>query len=262
MPELPDVEILKKYFDKHCLGLKISKVQVLEKRILRDTTAEKIKSRLEGRTFVKSRRHGKHLFVEIGNGSLSYIGLHFGMDGGLEFLKQEDPPPEYTRIIFRFDGNYLAYTSRRMLGGVRAIKGPEDFVGQRQLGPDALGPDFSRDYFLKAIAGRKTSIKAALMDQQIVAGIGNVYSDEILYQAGILPDTGAGLLDEEQLTKLYGKILDVLKTAVKYDADARRFPPRSLLRHRHRNGNCPCGGKVASTRVAGRTSFFCPACQK
>jgi len=262
MPELPDVEILKKYLDRHCLGLKISEVKVLERRILRGTAEGKIKSMLEGRSFVKSRRHGKHLFVEIGNGSLSYIDLHFGMDGGLAFFGKEDPPPEYTRIIFRFGDNYLAYTSRRMLGGIRAITSPEDFIEQKQLGPDALSPAFTREYFLNVIAGKKTSIKAALMDQQIVAGIGNVYSDEILYQAGILPDTRAGLLDKKQSQDLYEKIEHVLKTAVRYDADGESFPRYFLLRHRHKSGNCPCGGKVTSSKVAGRTSYFCPACQK
>lgn len=262
MPELPDVEILKKYFDQHCLGLKISAVQVLEKRILRDASAGKIKSLLEGRSFVRSGRHGKHLFVEIGNGGPSYIGIHFGMDGDLAFLKKEEPPPDYTRILFQFDGKYLAYTSRRMLGGIRVIRSPEDFIQQRQLGPDALSPAFSPEYFLKAIAGKKTSIKAALMDQQVVAGIGNVYSDEILYQAGILPDTRCDLLNEKQSRDLYNKILGVLRTAVRHDADARRFPPRFLLKHRHRNGDCPCGGKVATSKVAGRTSYFCPICQK
>jgi formamidopyrimidine-DNA glycosylase len=262
MPELPDVEILKKYFDRHCLGLKISEVQVLEKRILRDTTPGKIKSTLEGRYFVKSRRHGKHLFVEIRNGDKSYLDVHFGMDGGLAFLENEESPPKYARIIFRFDGNYLAYISRRMLGGIRAITSPEDVVGQKQLGPDALSPAFSREYFLKTIAGKKTSIKAVLMDQQVVAGIGNVYSDEILYQAGILPGTRTDLLKEKQSQDLYEKMLTVLKTAVKHDADAQRFPSHFLLRHRHKNGNCPCGGKVSTSKVAGRTSYFCAACQK
>jgi formamidopyrimidine-DNA glycosylase len=261
MPELPDVEILKKYFDKHCLGLRIAVVQVLEKRILRETTAGKIKSLLEGGSFVKSSRYGKHLFIEIGNGGLSYIDLHFGMDGGLDFRKKDEPPPEYTRIIFSFGNNYLAYISRRMLGGIRAIASPEDFLAKKKLGPDALSPAFSRDYFFKALAGKKTSIKAALMDQQVVAGIGNIYSDEVLYQAGIMPDTPAGLLDKEQLKKIYAKIIDVLGTAVKYEADGRRFPPRFLLRHRHKNGDCPCGGKISTAKLGGRTAYFCPACQ-
>lgn len=276
MPELPDVEILKKYFDRHCIGKKISEVRVLERRILRDTSAEKIKSLLEGRSFVKSRRYGKHLFVEIGEnktprdrrsrsgrqGRTGCIDIHFGMDGGFNFRKKDEPPPEYTRIKFSFENDYLAYTSRRMLGGIRAITSPEDFILHKQLGPDALSPDFSREYFLKAIAGKKTSIKAVLMDQQVVAGIGNVYSDEILYQAGILPGTRAGLLKVKQSQDLYEKILTVLKTALRHDADAQRFPSRFLLRHRHKNGDCPCGGKVSTSKVAGRTSYFCPTCQK
>ncbi len=184
------------------------------------------------------------------------------MDGGLAFRKKWEEIPEYSRIIFRFDGDYLAYTSRRMLGGIRAIWSPEDVIQDKRLGPDALSRDFSSAYFLKAIAGKKTSIKAALMDQQIVAGIGNVYSDEILYQAGLMPDTPVGLLDQKQAQDLYKKILTVLKTAVKYDADAQRFPPHFLLRHRHKNGDCPCGGKVMTSKVAGRNSYFCPACQK
>jgi len=147
-------------------------------------------------------------------------------------------------------------------GVIRAITSPEDFVGQKQLGPDALSPAFSREYFLKAIAGKKTSIKAVLMDQQVVAGIGNVYSDEILYQAGILPGTRTDLLKDKQSQDLHEKILTVLKTAVNHDADAQRFPAHFLLRHRHKNGDCPCGGKVSTSKVAGRTSYFCAACQK
>lgn len=276
MPELPDVEVLKKYFDRHCLGQRVSRLQVLEKRILRDTPAGQIKSMLEGRSFVKSRRHGKHLFVEIGNGTEGenprsrsgqkdrpgYIDIHFGMDGGLAFLRDEGPAPEYARIIFRFNGSCLAYMSRRMLGGIRAITSPEEYIERRRLGPDALSSGFSRGYFLNAIAGKKTSIKAVLMDQEIVAGIGNIYSDEILYQAGILPGTRASRLNEKQVFDLHGKMLDVLKTAVRYGADARRLPGRFLLRHRHKGGNCPCGGEIASSKIAGRTAYFCPSCQR
>ena len=186
MPELPDVEIFKRVLARSALRKTIERVVVNDKRILGKLAAQTFISRLQGARLVAARRYGKHLLASIDRGG--WLTLHFGMTGALHFVPKPDQEPPFTRVRLDFanDGS-LAYTNKRMIGRVGLIENPADFIADEKLGPDALDPRLDLSAFKAAVLGSKRDVKSVLMDQQIIAGIGNIYSDEILFQARINP---------------------------------------------------------------------------
>ncbi len=259
MPELPDVEVFKQYLDSTSLHQKIGSVEVRNKMILGEVSANKLRKTLEGRELESTRRHGKHLFVQLDNDD--WLMLHFGMTGWLKYFKDPKDEPSHARLLITFQNGYhLAFDCQRMLGKVDLIEDPEGFIEKRKLGPDLLDLDFPS--FRKLLGGRRGAIKSALMNQRIVAGVGNIYSDEILFQARIHPGTGVAGLDEEGLKKLFEETRRVLRTAIENQADPDKLPGSFLLPHRREGEKCPRGnGRIERIKAAGRTAYFCPACQ-
>ena len=259
MPELPDVEILKQYIDSTSLYHTIEKVMVRNPKILRNVTAQALRETLTARKFQTTRRHGKYLLVHLDDGP--WLTLHFGMTGRLEYFKDMHKDPPYDRLLISFaNGFHLAYVCQRMLGEVGLAEDAKSFVREKNLGPDALDLNFPA--FKKILEGRMGAIKSTLMNQQHIAGIGNVYSDEILFQAGLHPDTRANRLDEEMLQKLFRGMRIVLQTAIVNQADPDRLPRSYLLLQRHRDGKCPCcEGELKRIKISGRTAYYCPKCQ-
>ncbi len=266
MPELPDVELFKRRLDAHALNRTIRAVVVSDARILGDLPPEALVRRLEGRRFEASRRHGKHLLVRLYGGG--WLTLHFGMTGSLEVFDRMADDPPYDRLRFDFaGGGHLAYLSRRLLGRIGLADDAAAFVAAENLGPDALDPAFDQAAFAAALAGSRRTAKAALMDQAVVAGVGNIYSDEILFQAGIHPATRLDALDEGRLADLFGQLKRVLETAVAEGAGSEqyldRLPKGSLLPQRRKDGHCPrCGAGLHTLKASGRTAYFCPRCQE
>jgi formamidopyrimidine-DNA glycosylase len=265
MPELPDVELYKRHLDAHALHRRIADVAVNDARILGDLPAKAFVARLEGNRFEGSRRHGKHLLVELAQGG--WLTLHFGMTGTLQSFERLADDPPYDRVRFDFaDGGHLAYVNRRMLGRVGLADDADGFVAAEQLGPDALDPGFDLGALAAALAKRRRDVKAVLIDQALIAGIGNIYADEILFQARIHPKTAAASLSARRRAVLFEQIKAVLKTAIGAGAGAEqlldRLPEGYLLRQRERGGACPrCGRPIATLKSGGRTSYFCPRCQ-
>ncbi|MGH6942955.1 MAG: Fpg/Nei family DNA glycosylase, partial [Geminicoccaceae bacterium] len=181
MPELPDVEIYKRHLDQTSLGRRIERVAVNDARILGKLAARTFAARLEGNRFEDTRRHGKHLLVRLAR--KGWLTLHFGMTGTLRFFEEEADDPKYDRVRFDFEDGHLAYVNRRMLGRVGLADDAGAFIRAQDLGPDALDPAFDRKALERALAGRRRDLKTLLMDQAVVAGIGNIYADEILFQA-------------------------------------------------------------------------------
>jgi formamidopyrimidine-DNA glycosylase len=265
MPELPEVETFKRLLDATCLGRTVAQVAVGDARILGGMSAPELAGRLKGARIDSSRRHGKHLLVGLGRKGC--LALHFGMNGGLQHFTnpEEDPPYDRVRLDFA-DGHHLAYTNPRLLGRVELAADADAFVTAQGLGPDALDPRFDLADFKRALGGRKRDVKSVLMDQTVMAGIGNIYSDEILFQARIHPRTGTDQLDAEALNHLFREMRRVLETAIDCGAGAEESPERLpagfLLRQRRKGGRCPrCGQEIATVKFGGRTSYYCPACQ-
>src|SRR5215217_3969875 len=196
MPELPDVEVFKRYLNAISLHQKIESVEVRNSKILGIVSASKLQSTLKGRMFESTRRHGKNLFVELDDGG--WLLMHFGMTGRLKYFKDIDQDPPHDRLLISFENRYhLAFDCQRMLGKVDLIEDLEEFIGEKKLGPDLLELDYL--CFRERFEGRKGAVKSALMNQQVVAGVGNIYSDEILFQARVHPVTEVGRLDDAAL---------------------------------------------------------------
>src|SRR6056297_1959735 len=187
MPELPDVAVNQQYLESTALHQDLERVDVLDAAVLQQVSVQRLSSTLVGRQFASTTRHGKHLFVQVSD-CQEWLELHFGMTGKLKYYQQDKERPNFTRVLFYFSNSFqLAYISPRKLGHMALVDGPAQLIEHLHLGPDALDQAHSLDVFRPAIGSGHGSIKTALMSQEKLAGIGNVYSDEILYQAHIHP---------------------------------------------------------------------------
>lgn len=259
MPELPDVARFKQYADRTALHHRIEKAKAEAGKMLKDVSPSTLERRLRGHAFTQTRRHGKYLFLRLDDGS--WLCLHFGMTGELAYFDESEAPPDYTRLLLKFDNHHrLAYISRRKLGRIALADDPDEFAADRGLGPDALSVDARR--FRELAQGRTSTLKAWLMDQSLMAGIGNVYADEILFHAGILPRRKLDDLDKKDLDRLHRTMRRVLKTAVEKQADPEKMPKSWLLPRRRKGADCPrCKGRVEKSTVSSRSTYYCPACQ-
>jgi formamidopyrimidine-DNA glycosylase len=259
MPELPDLEVARKYVNATSLHQEISSVEVRDERILGDASADGVIDALTGRSFDSTRRHGKNLFVGLDDGG--WMLIHLGMTGRLWYFRDMDKDPPHDRFLISFRGGYhLALDDARMFGKVDLLEDPDEFIEDKKLGPDPLSLDAAS--FRERFEGRRGGIKAALMNQQVVAGIGNIYSDEILFQARLHPRTGLDRLDGEVLDEMHKQTLRVLKAAIERGASPQELPDSFLLSHRREGERCPRGnGEIQKLTAAGRTAYYCPACQ-
>ncbi len=263
MAELPDVATFKRYFDATALHQEIAGIEVREDQMLDGLTAAELERGLAGHAFAGTRRHGKYLFAlldEQGDGALV---LHFGMTGSLRTFKRADAMPEHARVLIRFANDYrLAVVSQRLLGGLALTDDPDAFIADRGLGPDALNDVTDEAALRRALAGHGGMLKPTLTNQAIVAGIGNLYVDEMLYQARLDPRMPADELDDEALGELFRAMRHVLETAVERDAEPAEFPSDWITRHREPGATCPrCGDEIERLEVSGRGTYWCPACQ-
>lgn len=234
------------------------------RRIIQGIPADVFELRLKGEKVRASARHGKHLFIVLRDAMLA---MHFGMNGSLQFGRGDEPEPTYTRLRLRFaGGDCLAYINPRRLGGIALCTSIEGFVSRVGLGLDVLDDAFDLRAFTAVLAGGKRDVKSVLMDQRLMAGIGNIYSDEILFQARIQPRTVARSIGGERAARLFRSIHETLETAIRCGAGSERYaerlPKGFLLPQRHRSGHCPrCGTMLTTCKVSARTSYYCPHCQ-
>jgi len=266
MPELPDVETMRRYLQSTALHQEMADVEVHATTVLPSeegidqTRVRELQDGLTGRSFASTRRHGKWMFVALNEDSDEFLVLHFGMTGGLKYFKDAEEELEYDRVLFRFTNGYqLAYLSMRKLGEVALIDDVERFVDEKGLGPDVLDSNFDLAAFKEVVAGRRAMVKSVLMDQDTMAGIGNVYSDEILFHAGVHPRTKFNHLEEDTLEELFHTMKDVLQKAIEYQAQPERFPESFMTPHRHRGGVCPmCGAELERVQIGSRHAYYCP----
>lgn len=262
MPELPDVERYKRYVDATALHQRVADVVVHDTEVLEGVSAERLADTLRGETFESTDRHGKYLFLERSGGGA--LVLHFGMTGSLRYYKHQGDEPEHTQVRLDFEyGYHLSYVAARKLGLVALTDDLRDFARQKELGPDPLADGLDEDAFVELLHGRRGMIKSALMDQSLLAGLGNVYTDEILFQAGVYPRRKVSDLGDDDLRRIYRAMMDVIHTAVARQAEPEEFPDDYLIGHREPGAECPrCGGQVEQVDVSGRTGYYCPTCQK
>jgi formamidopyrimidine-DNA glycosylase len=260
MPELPEVETFKRYLDSTSLHQRITNVEVRDAYVLKRVSARQLARQLKGRRFKNSHRHGKHLFVRADEEL--WLRLHFGMTGSLEYLDRDEVAPKTARVIFYFSDNCrLAFDDQRKFGEIELIKDIDEFLQTRGLGPDALAVSLSQ---FKAILGKHRGVvKAILLNQQLIAGIGNLYADEILFRAHMHPATDAARLSLKDQARLFHAMRHVVEKAIALKTDFNRLPKSWLFTHRGKGGKCPCcGRRLKSATIGGRTAWFCPHCQK
>ena len=260
MPELPEVETFKRYLDSTSLHRLITNVEVQDSYVLKRVSARELSRRLKGRRFERSHRHGKHLFVRASDDL--WLRLHFGMTGSLEYLKHEEIAPKTARVIFRFtNSSRLAFDDQRKFGEIELIKNVDEFLQTSGLGPDALEIGFSQ--FKAMLGNHRGAVKAILLNQQLIAGIGNLYADEILFRARMHPATDAAGFGDEDLARLFRATRYVLEKAIALKTDFNRLPKSWLLTHRGKRGKCPrCGRALKSATISSRTSWFLHALPK
>jgi formamidopyrimidine-DNA glycosylase len=257
MPELPDVEGFRRYLSRHASGKRVRGVRVPAPDILRNTSPQGLSRALKGRTLEKPERLGKWLFVAAGESTLI---LHFGMTGGLRWTSSPDRVGRFDRLVLELDGGELAYHNMRKLGGAwlaRSASAIERVTGS--LGPDAA--DVGGEEFEHMLRGRRGGIKAALMNQRMIAGIGNELSDEILWQARVRPSRRVSSLRRRERDALFESMQEVLTESMRHGRIPRLVGWLTSQRG-VRDPTCPrCGGALKRTTIAGRTSYWCPSCQ-
>ncbi|MDT8408803.1 MAG: DNA-formamidopyrimidine glycosylase family protein [Wenzhouxiangellaceae bacterium] len=259
MPELPDVEVFKQYFDATALHRPVRRVCVENEQVLDQLTPQTLGRALKNRSFERSRRHGKYLFAEIESGE--QLALHFGMTGALKYYQANDAAPEHARVRFDFaNGSHLAFVNPRLFGRIRWIHEIGRFLIDHEIGPDALS--LSHQQFREIVGASRAMAKSTLMDQSKMAGIGNIYSDEILFRAHVHPRTRASELNDAQLEKLFQCMRQILKTAIEKRAEPAQMPRSWLIQHRTDGDTCPvCDGTIKTLKMGSRTGFYCSSHQ-
>lgn len=248
MPELPEAEIARATLQT-VLGRGIVAVEDADTYVCRPHAPGEIAAALVGHRLVAAHRRGKFLWAETADGPV--LGLHLGMAGKLVVEGAPDVSP-WDRFALRFeDGSRLALRDKRRLG--RAVLDP-DFS---HVGPDAA--DVGRDAFRRRVGAGHTPVKARLLDQHAISGVGNLLADQTLWQARIAPGRATGDLSEADLDRLRRALRAAVRSAIQRGgAHTGAFIPE-----RHRDGACPrCGHHPLSRgRIGGRTTYWCPVCQ-
>lgn len=269
MPELPEVESLRRYLvANEVRGRTISEVEARWPGIENSLDGMGGLAELPGRRVESIDRHGKQLIVHLNSGVL---GLHMGMTGSLVVRHPEDEPLKYAHTtLYLDDERRIELTDPRRWASVVLVEHSAELTGS--LGPDALDPNFTADSFIERISGRRVAIKPLLLDQRVLAGVGNIYADEALHRAGISPLRRSNHISRERLARLHVAIRETLESATDYivahpakdgrplvvDAyDGRMMVPR------RRGEPCPsCGRPIRSHAFNNRTAYYCPACQR
>ena len=256
MPELPDVEHFCRFLADHALGARIDRVVTTDPGILRNVDAGTLDHALRGHWFEEPHRHGKWLVAWTTGPA---IVIHFGMTGGFRWAAGPDGRHRHDRVIFETDRGELRYRNMRKLGGLWLAHGPDEVDRLlAAVGPDALAVDPRA--LRAALDRRRGQVKAVLMNQAVLAGVGNLAADEALWQARIHPRRRLEELNEAERRALVHAVRRVLRTWVdRFD----RLPGTWLLPVRGRpEADCPrCSTRLERTVVGGRTTFFCPTCQ-
>lgn len=273
MPELPEVETIKRTLNQLIRGKHIDHVTVNLPRIIqRPDDSEAFAFLLQGHTIEGVERRGKFLRIKLDG---MVIVSHLRMEGRYGLYSSGDPVEKHTHVIFHFDdGTELRYKDVRQFGTMHLFASGEEFNNPplSKLGIEPLDDTFTLNKFKEIIGVKKTKIKAVLLNQAYIVGIGNIYVDEALFRSGIHPERNAYTLSDAELKSLYEAIIDTLSESVKAGGSSIKsyvngqgemgMFQHSLRIYGRKDEPCDnCGGPVMKTVVGGRGTHYCPRCQ-
>ncbi len=267
MPELPEVETIRKELSPWIVGQSFTEVTISDDRMVAAGSADEIRRGLIGQTIESLGRRGKYLIVHLSNGR--WLIIHLRMTGAL--LLNPKGVEHYTRAVFHFSGGHrLLFRDPRRFGLIWLVDDAHTVVGK--LGPDPLGENFAPGILGQRLSRHRIPIKAALLDQGIIAGIGNMYADEALFAARIHPLRKANDLSGKEVRALHNCICRILQAGISSkgaSVDTYVRPEGNLGRAQcdfkvaHKGGEpCSiCGSAIERVPIQNRGSYFCPTCQ-
>ncbi|RJQ25167.1 MAG: bifunctional DNA-formamidopyrimidine glycosylase/DNA-(apurinic or apyrimidinic site) lyase [Peptococcaceae bacterium] len=274
MPELPEVETVKQTLQAKLVGLSFKGVRIFLPKVVQTPAAEQVEEMIAGTKILKIGRRGKYLLIHLDK-ALTLV-THLRMTGRLLYCAAGEPTEKYTHVIFYLDnGDELRFADMRQFGRLWVV--PESSLGElpalKKLGMEPLEDGFTGEFLKKATKRRNTRIKLLLLDQSFIAGLGNIYTDEALYRAGINPERPAKTLTPREANRLYRAIRTVLQEGIKHrgttisdfvDGNGRAGNYQELLKVYKKAGRpCPgCGKPIERKKVGGRSSYYCPRCQR
>lgn len=274
MPELPEVETVRRTLEQLVLHKEIEQVTVRWAKIIKlPEEVEQFKDALVGQTIEGIGRRGKFLIIYTTDFALV---SHLRMEGKYGLYPAEEEADKHTHVIFHFkDGTELRYRDVRKFGTMHLFKKGSEFdqLPLSQLGPEPFSRDFTEERMKMLLAKTNRSIKTVLLDQKLVVGLGNIYVDEALFRAGIHPERMAHTLSDTEIARLHGEIIQTLKEAVDKGGSTIRSYVNSqgqigmfqleLFVYGRKGENCKsCAHVLERIVVGGRGTVFCPNCQK
>jgi formamidopyrimidine-DNA glycosylase len=272
VPELPEVETVRRRLLPHLSGRTLAEVEVLDYRLTDPEPPDAVAARLRGARVETLGRRGKYLLFELADGAA--LAVHLRMTGNLLWLSSPPTvaPPFLRARALLDDGSFLGYTDVRRFGTWRVAEDGAEALLAGKLGPEPLG-DWGAADLARALAGRRAAVKAAILDQRVVAGVGNIYADEALFAARIHPASPAGRLSRTRVARLHEAVRDALQAGIDAQgASIRDFrtPDGGYGSAQERfaaygRGGEPCercGTPLRRTVIAQRGTTYCPRCQR
>jgi formamidopyrimidine-DNA glycosylase len=272
MPELPEVETIRRQLEPEITGARIASAEVLDERWTRPESPREVEQQLSGRTIEAVERRGKYLLLRL-EGERT-LAMHLRMTGNLLLIDQGRDPPYLRAQLGLGDGRRLAFTDTRRFGHAVLLDDSEldDYFAAR-LGVEPLSDSLTAEELCRRAAGRRAPLKSFLLNQLGVAGIGNIYADEALHRAELHPLSPAGSMKPEDCERLRVGIVEALEAGLRSGGasiddyrDSRGEQGAmqdEFLVHTREGEPCPrCGADIQRIVVAGRSTYFCPSCQR
>lgn len=274
MPEMPEVETVRRTLAAKITGCKITHVDIKLPRLIKWPSADEFQAIITGRSISLLARQGKYLLLHLDNGIV--IIIHLRMTGRLYYVQSSETFDKFTRIVFELDnGDYLLYADTRTLGTLYAMQSEElwRISGLFSMGPEPLSAEFTPEYLQSILKKSKSKIKAVLLNQKYIGGLGNIYVDECLAIGGIHPERMANTLSEDEIEAMYHAINKVIADGIEHggttfrdyrDGMGQSGSHQNFLQVYGRKGlPCyKCGAPIVKTEVGGRGTHFCSVCQR
>lgn len=274
MPELPEIETIKRVIEPQIKGFEVQRITVSRPEVIAHPAADEFCRRITGQIFTETRRRGKFLILCMESGDR--LALHLRMTGCLLVTPADYPEEKHTHLVFHLSGGReLRFSDTRRFGRFWLLRQGEadTYTGMEKLGAEPFDPGFSGKYLSTRLEKRKKAIKECLLDQSVIAGIGNIYLDEILFAAHIRPIRPANTLTTEE----WNRLASVIPERLAFFIEKNKTTPEEYLETKgqdyrntpflqvygHGGEPCPtCGEPLCRTVIGGRSSVYCPACQK